>query len=391
MKQRYATFGGGLTAGIVLTLVLLGLRDSKQGAASALAPPRALAAVDERRVELSQELAKRAKLETKPVRRQALSPTLRLVGSVNFDANQLADVGARLEGRVARMLVTTGDVVERGQPLVEIESSGLGEVLSDLLAARANLIAAQHSEKRENVLYAQQLASAAVVERVRAEVKALTARAHGSERRLLSMGLTRDEIAELSAGNGSGRITLRSPLAGEVVSRYAVLGQVVDSTEPILRVANLDSLWVELDVFEHDLAQVADGNQVEIESETHPGRKFAGKVTHVDATIDIATRTARVRVQVDNLERRLRPGQFVTARLTSDGTERLALTIPRKAILQVDGEPAVFVATTGGEYEARPVELGPGEGDNVEVTRGLVEGDNIVTAGAFVLKSELLR
>lgn len=390
MRRQTITFGGGVATGACLVVVLGGLQSPASSTSAALGSRRVLAA-DSRQVELKGELAKRAQLETEQVIRKSLSPTLRLVGSVTFDANELAEVGARIEGRIARMLVTIGDQVKRGQALAEIESSGLGDVLSELLSARANLSAAEHNEKRENHLHAQQLSSAPTVERARADVKALTAQVHGAEQRLITMGLSTAEIAQLSAGKGSGRITLRSPLSGEVVHRDAVLGQVVGPTEPILSVANLDRLWVELDVFEHDLSRVADGDRVEIESETHPDRTFSGQVTHVDATINIATRSARVRVLVDNRERLLRPGQFVTARLMTQGQARSALTVPAMAVLQVEGSPAVFVALKHGQYVARPVELGVTDGDRVEVTRGLVEGETVVAEGAFVLKSELLR
>ncbi len=390
MKWQAITFGSGVAAGACLVVALGGLSAAGNSTSAALGSPRVLAA-DSRKVELKNELLKRARLETEQVSKKSLSPTLRLVGSVTFDANELAEVGARIEGRIARMLVTTGDQVKRGQALAEIESAGLGAALSELLSARANLVAAEHSEKRENLLHEQRLSSAPVVERARADVKALSAQVHGAQQRLITMGLNADEIAQLSAGKGSGRITLRSPLSGEVVRRDAVLGQVVSPTDPILSVANLDRLWVELDVFEHDLSRVADGNLVEIESESHPDHTFSGKVTHVDATINIATRSARVRVLVDNRERLLRPGQFVTARLMSNGQTRSALTVPAMAVLQVDGQPTVFVALKPGQYVVRPVELGVSDGDRVEIARGLVEGETVVTEGAFVLKSELLR
>jgi cobalt-zinc-cadmium efflux system membrane fusion protein len=391
MKWRYATFAGGLFTGASLVIALGGLRGTPGSSRSAALGSAKVLAADSLQVELKGELATRAKLKTEKLKQEVLSPILRLVGSVSFDANERAEVGARIDGRISRLLVEVGDVVKRGQPLVEIESSALGEVLAELLGARANLIAAENNEKRENLLHAQQLASAPVVERARAEVKALTARVHGAEQRLLTMGLSKDEIGQLTAGKGSGRITLRSPLDGEIIERFAVLGQVVGPTEPVLSVANLDHLWVELDVFEHDLARVSDGNKVVIESDAHAGKTFAGTVTHIDAQLNVATRTARVRIEVDNRERLLRPGQFVTARLTTAGVARAALTVPELSVLQVEGQPAVFVAIDHGKYVARPVELGAVAGDRVEVTRGLVEGESIVTDGAFVLKSELLR
>ena len=116
-----------------------------------------------------------------------------------------------------------------------------------------------------------------------------------------------------------------------------------------------------------------------------------GRVTHVAATVDLDTRTAHVRVEVENPERLLRPGQFVHARLSTAGDTRPVLGVPRSAVLQIEGETTVFTASGPNTYVARPVELGVSVGDWVEITRGLVEGDVVVTAGAFVLKSELLR
>jgi cobalt-zinc-cadmium efflux system membrane fusion protein len=348
-------------------------------------------AVSSRDVKLSAELAKRGQLATEKVEKRALAPTLKLVGSVNFDSDAVADVGGRIDGRITRMLVSIGDKVEQGQALVEIESNELGEAMATLLSARANLIAAENHAQRETDLGAKQLSSAPIVERAKAEAKALRAEAHGAEQRLLAMGLTAQDLVALDNGNGPRRITLRAPIAGEIVERYAVLGQVVDPTQPILRIADLSRLWVELDVFERDLARVAEGNTVEIVSETHPGMTFRGSVSYVDATIDVVTRAAHVRIEVQNPERLLRPGQFVHARLTTTGDKREVISIPRRAVTRVDGEAAVFLALGEDRYTARTVELGPATGDYVEVVRGLVEGDVLVTEGAFVLKSELER
>ena len=98
-----------------------------------------------------------------------------------------------------------------------------------------------------------------------------------------------------------------------------------------------------------------------------------------------------VRIEVPNPERLLRPGQFVHARLSTRGTTEPIIAIPRKAVLQVEGEPSVFVQADKGRYVARPVELGRVAGDLVEVKRGLIEGERIVIEGGFVLKSELQR
>jgi membrane fusion protein, heavy metal efflux system len=390
MNKRYVGVLGGVIAGVAVGLGFGSSSAVPSGGAQSVAKAK-VASPAEQGFVLPAELARRANLKIEPVGRQTLSPTLRVVGSVNFDPNQVAEVGALIEGRVARMLVSVGDTVKRGDPLAEIESNVLGEAFATLLSASANLIAAENNEKRESGLAAQQLSSAPIVERARAEVKALRAEVRGAEQRLLAMGFGAGDLERAKTGKGPTHVTLRSPLDGEVVGRFAMLGQVINPTQPVLRIAQLDRVWVELDVFEQDLARVALGNPATIFSEMYPEETFEGRVTHVESTIDMTTRTAHVRVEVENAARLLRPGQFVTAQLSTRGDQRVVLSVPRTAVLQVEGEPSVFVALGDDKYIARPVQTGQEVGDHMEITRGLLEGDKVVTEGAFVLKSELLR
>jgi cobalt-zinc-cadmium efflux system membrane fusion protein len=388
MKKSYISALLGALLGLAIGSSLGPLFGKEEEAtANASAQP----VVSSREVKLSRELARRAQLVTELVDKKPLSPTLDLVGSVDFDADAVADVGGRIAGRITRVLVTVGDKVVRGQALMEIESNELGEALATLLSARANLTAAEHHAARETALGQKQLSSAPVVETARASASALSAEMRGAEQRLLAMGISEAELKSLKSGQGPRRITLRAPIEGEVVERYAVLGQVVDPTQPILRLADLGRLWVQLDLFERDLAHVAVGDAVEILSETYPGRSFHGKVAYIDATVDTATRTARIRIEVPNPERMLRPGQFVHARLTTRGESELSIAVPRKALLQVDGEPSVFVQIADEKFVARAIEVGRAAGDLVEIKRGLTEGERLVTEGGFVLKSELLR
>jgi cobalt-zinc-cadmium efflux system membrane fusion protein len=387
MKGYVGVGIGALLGGVVAFSLSALFSEDKETTASA----SAAAAVPSNEVKLSDELAKRARLTTEVVTKRALAPTLDLVGSVTFDPDAVADIGGRISGRITRVMVTVGDKVTSGQPLVELESNNLGEALAELLSARANLIAAENRSQRENALAEKQLSSATVVEAARADAKALQASVKGAEQRLLAMGITPGELKNLHTGAGPRTVTLRTPIAGEVVERYAVLGQVVDPTEPIMRIADLSGLWVELDVYERDLAHVALGDEAEIRLETYPDKIFRGTVSYVNATVDVATRTARVRIEVPNPERLLRPGQFVHAHLSTRGITEPIVAVPRKAVLQVEGEPSVFVQMDKTRYAARSVELGRVAGDLVEIKRGLLEGDRIVIEGGFVLKSELLR
>ncbi len=357
------------------------------------APAPASAASGERvRVRLDPSLAQRAQIRVERVRATRISAALQLGGSVDFDATRTAEVGARISGRVTGIRVRPGDVVRAGEALAEVESAQLGEGIAQYFSAQARLIAARQTLARETSLMSQQLTTAQALDEARANAHALQAEARGAEARLLAMGLSPGELPSMQGGGSVRRVTLRAPIAGEVLSRQGVVGQSVEPTTTLLRIGDMSELWVLLDVFERDLARVHDGDRAEIVCETWPGRVFHGVVEHIDPVVDPSTRTARVRVEVANEASLLRPGQFVTARLMPQGEAvREAPTVPRAALLQLEGRPAVFVATGRDEYEPRLLELGAGDGDRVEVVRGVAAGDDVVVEGGFALKSELQR
>lgn len=173
--------------------------------------------------------------------------------------------------------------------------------------------------------------------------------------------------------------------------RDGFMGQVVDPTHVVLRVADLSTVWVMLDVYERDLARVRPGDTAEIRSEAYPDRVFSGRVGLVESVVDTRTRTARVRIEVANEGHQLRPGQFVRARVMTHGESRNAICVPARALTQFEGTQSLFVEVGRNHYELRPVEVGARAGDDVEIVRGLAENDAVVTDGVFALKSELLR
>jgi cobalt-zinc-cadmium efflux system membrane fusion protein len=354
-------------------------------------PPTAAAEASVRRVRMSQLLQVRAGVTTAAARRRPLSPTLDAVGSVEFDRDRVAEVGSRVEGRVSRMLVGAGAAVQAGQPLVEIESAAVSEALGAYVTAQAAVTAARAESARLARLEADRLVTAREVEQQRAVLVAQEATQRGAFQRLMAAGLSAAEVQALARAPGVARVTLRAPIAGRVVAREVVLGEVVEPTTTILEIADPTRLWVQLEVFERDLAGVAPGSPVEIKTDAHPDVVLHGTVAHVATSVNHATRTARVRVEIDNAAGALRPGQFVRARVRGEGAaSREAVTVPRDAIVQVEGRPAVFVAA-GDAFELRVIEPGAMDGDEVEVVRGVDAGEAVVIRGAFALKSELLR
>lgn len=390
--DRRRTLVTGVGLGLVLGVgVGFGVGRASSGDVAPI--PVAAAAPSARResVHLAANLAEHSHVRVEPVVEAEVSDSTRLVGNVDFDSARVADVGGRVPGRVTRLLVEHGDHVDEGQALAVIESPELGALVAELLAARADLDAAEAHERRETGLATHRLATGASVERAAAEVASLEAAALGARHRLLAMGVTAGEIRQVEAGRLLAGITLRAPFAGEVVERPAVLGQVVDPTDVVLRVAALDTVWVLLDVYENDLSKVDVGDDAEIVSDAFPNETLRGRVEHVDATIDEETRSARVRVEVQNERRFLRPGQFVHARLSARDETRRRIVVPTAAVLQIAGGPAAFVRTGAEEYELRPLRIGVGLGDRVEVLAGLAPGEELVVDGGFALKSELQR
>jgi cobalt-zinc-cadmium efflux system membrane fusion protein len=168
----------------------------------------------------------------------------------------------------------------------------------------------------------------------------------------------------------------------------------VQAATDAFRVADLSHLWVNLDIYEKDLEAVHVNERVDVTTESLPGRVFSARVAYVEPRVDDKTRTARVRIEMENESGALRPGQFVSARLHGDPKRATTpvLAVPRKAVVSVDGKHVLFVRRAkDASFEQRPVELGTSGGDLVEITKGVAEGDTVVTDGAFLLKSELLR
>ena len=343
-------------------------------------------------VALSPEALAKNPVATEPVRKIRLASDVEIVGSVTFDPNHHAVVGPLVPGRVAKLRANPGDTVKAGQVLAEIESAEVGAAEAEYISAAARAATAELNAKRERELAEQRISSARDREVAEAEATATGAQRRAAEERLRALGLRDREIEALRKGQASGgRLPLRAPIDGTVVTRSVTLGQAVERATDAFELIDLSRLWVSLDLYEKDLARVQPGQRVQIRTESFP-EVLDARVEYIHPVIAPATRTAAVRLVVDNSAGKLRPGQFVTARIVGDpklATEE-TLAIPRKAVLTLDGKPAVFVKTEAG-FERRLVELGPSGGEMIAVRQGLKEGEQVATDGAFLLKSELQR
>jgi RND family efflux transporter MFP subunit len=302
-------------------------------------------------------------IRTALVTRGALRQVIRTVGTIDYDETTLADVSTKFKGWIEKLYVgATGQLVMKGDPLFEIYSP-------DLYSAQVEYLLATDPAARNqggNDLL---------------KVSALT--------KLKFFDISDEQIAELDRTR-QARKTMRivAPRDGFVIEKAVVEGQMVDSGMRIFRLADLGLVWVQAEIYERDLPLLRLGQETAVTLSYMPDREFRGRITYIYPSVDEKTRTVRVRMEFHNPGYFLKPGMFVTARITTE-LDPSALLVPDMAILRSGDKSTVFVALDGGRFEPRTVALGAqGEDDTYQVLSGLKEGERIVTSGQFMMDSE---
>jgi cobalt-zinc-cadmium efflux system membrane fusion protein len=367
---------------------------------------------DQRRLEQSELATPSA---TQPVQTRNLAQLVQANGVLDYDRTQYAEMSPRADGVVWRVLSREGDRVKSGQVLAVVASAEVGKAKSDFLAAYFT------EQARRTDLDRLQAASSAVPERVIREAKteARVARVNllQAEQTLLNFGLPvrRNDLAGLNEEEALRRLRLlglpeeirktvnpdtltadllpiTAPFDGEVVSRDMVVGEVVEKGKPLLIVADLDELWVNLNIRAEDAGRLALGQEVRIQPERPNTPSTIARLIRINPAMDPKTRTVRARAALTNPKGTLRPETFVSAAVVVREIPD-AVAVPTEAIVYDQGKPLVFVqsATDPLEFEACVLTLGIQDNGSTQVTAGLKAGDRVVVASTHVLKSELVK
>ena len=348
-----------------------------------IAPPPPAVSMDGGRIRFTEEFAARHKITGAKAILAPLSPTLQVTGAIRHDVRKFAALGARSAGRVRRVLKIMGDEVKVGDILADIESVDIGRAQASAEGLRAKELAALSNLVREEQLTKAKVTAAREAEQAKAEHKALLAERKAAEKTVAALGAGLDSEV--------GILKLRSPIAGRVILAKASRGQTVEPSDTLFEVADLSTVWAELAVFERDLARLREGDTVEILPAGSEVAPLVGTIAKIGSLIDPNTRTAVVRVDVDNRQGLLRPGQSIAARIKAKDSGASVLVVPKSALTFVDGKPTVLVLVAPGLVEPRPVELGPDDGTQVAIHAGLKAGDAVIAQGLFALKSEIFR
>jgi cobalt-zinc-cadmium efflux system membrane fusion protein len=231
------------------------------------------------------------------------------------------------------------------------------------------------------------------------ELKAAEASRTASDKRLRLFGLTNEEIASVTNEDESGEfanLVLRAPQAGIIITQNISAGKIVEATESLYTIADLSNLWVWCDVYEKDLAviheQLSKNGKLQAVAEVRAfvGSEFQGVVDLVDNLVDEHTRTVKIRVQVKNPEKKLRPGMFAEVKVVISEQGNMNV-VPRNAVMSDAEEKFVFEHWKEDLWVRKDVIIGSMYGDYAEILSGVPIGATIVTGGAFMLKSDVLR
>jgi cobalt-zinc-cadmium efflux system membrane fusion protein len=331
-------------------------------------------------------------IEVQPVGDQDVDDTILTSGRVALDDLRSGHVFSPVTGRVVSIAAQLGQRVKKGDPLAVIESPDIGNAVSDLHKAEADLIAAEHDYQRKKELHEQKACSDADLEMAEDNYRRAKA----------EIERARQKAALLHTGGADSvtqTYTLSSPIDGDVLLRnispgIEVQGQYTGgTTQELFTIGELDRVWVLGDLYEIDLARVKIGAPAVVSVVTYGGRVFRGQVDWVSGMLDPNTRTAKVRCTFDNPDRLLRPEMYATVQISVE--QKRALAIPRGALLRLGEYKVVFVELGEGEghvkFERTPVEVDEaGESSKwLEVKHGLQPGQRVVVNGATLLSQSL--
>ena len=346
-------------------------------------------------VRLTAEKLKAAGITVQPIARGEFRTFRDFPGTVEPNEHALAEITTLVRGRVIDVYADLGREVKGGTLLALLYSSELGMAQSAYLKATAKLNVADRAFRRAELLLKEKVIGLAESQRREGEMISLRAEQREARDRLLLLGLTEEDLRHLDRNHTiRSHVPVVAPFDGRVIARNLTKGEVVETTEKLFVVADLSEVWVTAKIPEKDIPyirndQTGPGQLVEVHVSAYPGQTFQGSITYVGDVLEPATRTMRLRLELPNPERKLKPEMYATVRVYSD-PEPNVLLLPETAVQRDRDRQFVFVQREPGLFEIRPVQLGDSNGKEVKVLGGVQEQDAVVITGSYVLKSELL-
>lgn len=302
-------------------------------------------------------------VQTVPATMKTLDVAVHAVGKIDVNERSIRDIAPRFDGWIEHLYVNaTGDTVHKGQALFTVYSPEIASAYKEQSIARELEQTLQSADPE-----------------ARRQAAQLTEAAHTRLRHWDMSGGRR--------GKDASQVTYSAPVDGIVLDKKAIEGMRFQAGTPLYRIADLSTVWVMADVYEHDLAHISVGQPVQISIDAIPDKTFDAKVAFIYPTLNEATRTTPIRMVLANPDGKLRPGMFAHVDLSTGGGKS-RLTVPLTAVLDDGSKQVVLLDQGGGKFTPHTVKLGVQGKDDVEVLDGLNEGDRVVVSANFLIDSE---
>lgn len=307
------------------------------------------------------------------VERRVVDQELRAVGTITYDETRIVDVTVKFEGFINQLFAdATGKRVKRGHALFTVYSPEIYQAQQDLLIARGPAASDAGPPGAGSAAFGASFSGPLQA---------------AAKRRLQLLDVTGGTIQRvIERGEPLRYIPIVSPATGYIVDKRVFEGSAVTPGMPLMRIANLDKVWIETELHEAELSLVKKGDGAEISLPYLPKRSFSGKVSFVYPYLSPASRTGKVRIELDNREVELKPDMYANVTLQLKRGARLV--IPVSAVIYAGPRRLVFIDLGGGRLRPQEVTLGPKLGESYEVLSGLKAGQSVVSSGNFLIAAE---
>jgi len=310
-------------------------------------------------------------VRTAIVERRTLNRAIRTVGLVGYDEPRVYSVNAKVDGWIERLHVDeTGQVVKKGQPLLEIYSPKLVSAQEEYLLALRNRSSLKESAFPQIAEGADRLLES-------------------SRKRLKYFDISARQIADLEkSGTVRKTMTLYAPYKGIVTGKMAFEGQFIKAGMELFKISDISKVWVYADIYEYELPWVKVGQEADVRLPFAGGKTIKAKITYIYPYVEAKTRTVKARLEFANPDFELKPDMYVNVRI--QGAEVVdVLSVPVEAVINSGEKKIAFVALGDGKFEPRQVQVGlQGEEGFVQIAQGLLEGERVVTSAQFMFDSE---
>jgi membrane fusion protein, copper/silver efflux system len=307
-------------------------------------------------VRISLDKVQKLGVKTEAAAVRQLTRAIRATGTIQPDESRQVIVTSKFDGWVQDLKVDkTGDAVERGQTMLELISPELQ-------------LAQQEYIRQKSIS---------------------PARAEAAAQHLKTLGLSSKQIEALDElKHTTPTVPVVAPEGGQVVEKMAIQGARVAAGEPLYRLVDFSHVWVIAEVYEQDLPMVKVGQMAQVELDAYPGERFKGEVSFIYPTLTQATRTAKVRVELENPDGRLKANMFAAVRLSADLASAGVLSVPDSAVLDTGKRQTVLVERGEGRYEPREVKVGRRADGYVEILEGVAKDEKVVVSANFLIDAE---